>query len=211
MPRSQQDHAAQRPDLREVAHAPATAVPLDAPGWLLRSPACRVVEHLAPWSALADGGSFAALLDDPIDAHLILTRFPASALARTFCGGPALAQVARAVTGTPRGVAARVWVGGYGTRDEGISVAAVYVRFEDHPSRADTSAGRHPMLWDWFSAQLGNGTDDRWPEPDEISRDRTDVRTAGTWWRLRWGPSRTPYARPARTNLPGGLRRDDFR
>ncbi|WP_454860563.1 hypothetical protein [Promicromonospora soli] len=170
----------------------------DAPGWLLRSPAYRVVESLAPWAGIADGGSFATLLGDPIDAHLMLTRFPSHALARRFCGGPTLGQVALAITREPRRVKARVWVGGYGRPDEGISVAVVYVRFDGVRSDADARAGRHPALWAWLTTRLARDTDDApWPEPDEISSDRTDVGEPGSWWRLRWGPSRTPYARPA--------------
>lgn len=168
----------------------------DAPGWLLRSPAYRVVESLAPWAGIADGGSFAALLGDPIDAHLMLTRFPPHALARSFCGGPTLGQVALAITCEPRRVKARVWVGGYGGPDEGISVAAVYVRFEGDRSDADARAGQHPALWAWVSTRLARDGEP-WPEPDEITADSADVREPGTWWRLRWGPSRTPYARPA--------------
>lgn len=170
----------------------------DAPGWLLRSPAYRVVESLAPWAGIADGGSFAALLGDPIDAHLILTRFPPHALARSFCGGPTLGQVALAITREPRQVKARVWVGGFGRPDEGISVATVYVRFDGDRSDADARAAQHPALWAWVTARLvRDGDGEPWPEPDEISKDHTDVREPGSWWRLRWGPSRTPYARPA--------------
>jgi len=175
----------------------------DSPGWLLRSPAYRVVESLAPWAGIADGGSFAALLGDPIDAHLMLTRFPPHALARSFCGGPALGQVALAITREPRRVKARVWVGRYGGPDEGISVAAVYVRFEGDRPDADARAGQHPALWAWVTARLAHdnlasdGDGPPWPEPDEIATDSTDVREPGNWWRLRWGPSRTPYARPA--------------
>lgn len=197
------DQQARTEEQRE-AHEPERAA--QTPGWLLRGPAYPVVEHLAPWAGIADGASFAALLDDPIDAHLILTRFPAAALERTFCGGPTLEQVARAVTRIPHGVAARVWVGGYGTPDEGITVAALYVRFEDRPSERSARVGRHPMLWQWLRAQLGRSADTGWPEPDEIDLDRTDLRGAGTWWRLRWGPSRTPYARPARRNALSDLR-----
>lgn len=193
---------------RPVAGAAARE---DSPGWLLRPPAYRVVESLAPWAGIADGGSFAALLGDPIDAHLMLTRFPPDALARSFCGGPALGQVALAITREPRRVKARVWVGGYGSPDEGITVAAVYVRFEGDRSDADARAGRHPALWAWVTAQLtrdgrasdslvpDDGDGPPWPEPDEIAADSTDVREPGTWWRLRWGPSRTPYARPSRS------------
>lgn len=173
-----------------------------SPGWLLRSPAYQVVENLAPWAGIADGGSFAALLDDPIDAHLVLTRFPAHALARSFCGGPTLEQVALAITRAPRRIKARVWVGGYGAPDEGVSVAAVYVQSEGNPADADARSGQHPTLWAWIVDRLryGDGEDEpRWPEPDEISRDSTDIRGPGIWWRLRWGPSRTPYARPTRT------------
>jgi hypothetical protein len=168
----------------------------DAPGWLLRSPAYRVVESLAPWAGIADGGSFATLLSDPIDAHLMLTRFPPRALARRFCGGPTLGQVALAITREPRRVKARVWVGGFGGPDEGISVAAVYVRFEGDWSDADARAGAHPALRAWVSTRLERD-DGPWPEPDEITVDSADVREPGTWWRLRWGPARTPYARPA--------------
>jgi hypothetical protein len=182
----------------------------ESPGWLLRSPAYRVVESLAPWAGIADGGSFAALLDDPIDAHLTLTRFPPHALERSFCGGPTLGQVTLAITREPRRVKARVWVGGYGSPDEGISVAAVYVRFDGDRPDAAARAGRHPALWAWVTARLthdGDGHGGPWPEPDEITADHVDVRAAGRWWRLRWGPSRTPYARPARsrpTDPPGG-------
>jgi hypothetical protein len=156
------------------------------------------VESLAPWAGIADGGSFATLLGDPIDAHLMLTRFPSHALARSFCGGPTLGQVALAITREPRRVKARVWVGGYGRPDEGISVAAVYVRFDGDRSDADARAGLHPALWAWLTTRLARDGDDApWPEPDEVSADRADVREPGSWWRLRWGPSRTPYARPA--------------
>ena len=176
----------------------------DAPGWLLRSPAYRVVDNLASWAGLADGGSFAALLGDPIDAHLILTTFPRHALARSFCGGPTLEQVARAITREPRRVKARVWVGGYGTPDEGVSVAAVYVRFESAPTDTDTRAGQHPALWAWMTTRLGReGVAPSWPEPDEVAADRMDVREPGSWWRLRWGPSRAAYARPARSGSRG--------
>ncbi|MCP2285873.1 hypothetical protein APR04_004809 [Promicromonospora umidemergens] len=179
-------------DQRQAATA-ATAATIreDAPGWLLRSPAYRVVDNLAPWAGLADGGSFAALLGDPIDAHLIRTTFPPHALARSFCGGPTLEQVAHAITREPRKIKARVWVGGYGTPDEGISVVAVYVRFESGPADADARAGQHPALWAWVTTRLGHdGAAPCWPEPDEIAADRMDVREPGSWWRLRWGPSR---------------------
>ncbi|PUB28682.1 hypothetical protein C8K30_103102 [Promicromonospora sp. AC04] len=180
---------------RRQATAGAEAIE-EPPGWLLRSPAYRVVESLAPWAGIADGGSFAALLDDPIDAHLILTRFPSHALARSFCGGPTLGQVGLAITREPHQIKARVWVGGYGTPDEGISVAAVYVRFEGAPSDTDARAGQHPALWAWVTDRLGyDGEEPRWPEPDEVVRDRTDVRDPGVWWRVRWGPSRAPFAR----------------
>lgn len=188
---------------RRQASADATAWE-ESPGWLLRSPAYRVVENLVPWAALADGASFAVLLADPIDAHLIRTRFPAHALARSFCGGPTLEQVAHAITREPRRIKARVWVGGYGGPEEGISVAAVYVRFEDTQSDADSRAGQHPALWAWAADQLGHdGDGHRSPEPDEITVDRTDVREPGTWWRLRWGPSRTPHVRSASSGRPG--------
>lgn len=175
----------------------------DAPGWLLRSPAYRVVKNLVPWAGLADGGSFAALLGDPIDAHLIRTTFPPRALARGFCGGPTLEQVALAITREPRRIKARVWIGGYGTPDEGVSVTAVYVRFDGDPTDADARAGRHPALRAWLAGRLhraDSGTG--WPEP-EIAPDRTDVREPGRWWRLRWGPSRTPYVRPASAGSSG--------
>jgi hypothetical protein len=175
----------------------------DSPGWLLRPPAHRVVAGLTPWAGLADGGSFAALLGDPIDAHLIRTTFPARALAVSFCGGPTLGQVALAITRDPRRIKARVWVGGYGTPTEGISVAAVYVQFEGDPGDADARAGRHPALWAWLSDRLGrDGAGPSWPEPDEVTPDRTDVREPGSWWRLRWGPSRTPHVRPPRAVPP---------
>ncbi len=181
---------------RQRRQATASAEALDEPpGWLLRSPAYRAVENLAPWAGIADGGSFAALLDDPVDAHLILTRFPPHALARSFCGGPTLRQVGLAITREPRRIKARVWVGGYGAQDEGISVVAVYARFEGAPSDAEARAGQHPTLWAWVAGRLGyDGEQPRWPEPDEITRDSTDVSEPGTWWRLRWGPSRAPYA-----------------
>lgn len=168
----------------------------DSPGWLLRFPAYRVVENLVPWAGLADGGSFATLLGDPIDAHLIRTTFPPRALAGSFCGGPTLEQVTHAITTEPRRIKARVWVGGYGTPDEGLSVAAVYVRFEGDRTDADARAAQHPALWAWLAARLGrDGTRPRWPEPDEVAADSVDVRESGSWWRLRWGPSRTPHAR----------------
>ncbi|MGI5188634.1 hypothetical protein ACQEVI_10900 [Promicromonospora sp. CA-289599] len=169
----------------------------DSPGWLLRSPAYRVVDSLVPWAGLADGGSFATLLGDPIDAHLIRTTFPPHALARSFCGGPTLGQVTYAITREPRRIKARVWVGGYGTPDEGISVAAVYVRFEGGRTDADARAAQHPALWAWLAGRLRrDGARPCWPEPDEIAADNADVRESGSWWRLRWGPSRTPQARP---------------
>jgi hypothetical protein len=181
----------------------ATAGQEDTPGWLLRSPAYRVVESLAPWAGLADGGSFAALLGDPIDAYLIRTSFPAPALARSFCGGPTLDQVALAITRDPRRIKARVWVGGYGTPDEGISVAAVYVQFAGDPGDAAARAGRHPALCAWLADRLGqDGAASSWPEPDEIAPDRTDVREPGSWWRLRWGPSRMPHVRVSRVPPP---------
>lgn len=171
----------------------------DSPGWLLRAPAYRAVENLVPWTGIADGRSFAALLGDPIDAHLMLTRFPPHALARRFCGGPTLGQVGLAVTRAPRRIKARVWIGGYGSPDEGVSVVAVYVRFEGTPSDHDSRSGRHPALWSWVVDRLGYDRDEpRWPEPDEITRDGTDVREPGVWWRLRWGPARTPHPRPRR-------------
>ncbi|MDR7383415.1 hypothetical protein [Promicromonospora iranensis] len=180
----------------------------DSPGWLLRSPAYRVVDNLVPWAGLADGGSFAALLGDPIDAYLIRTTFPAAALARSFCGGPTLEQVTLAVMQDPRRVKARVWVGGYGTPGEGVSVAAVYVRFEGDPGDADARAGRHPALWAWLADRLGqDGAGPSWPEPDEIAPDRTDVRETGSWWRLRWGPSRTPHVRGSRVPPPHAVPR----
>lgn len=169
----------------------------DSPGWLLRSPAYRVVDNLVPWAGLADGSSFAVLLGDPIDAHLIRTTFPSRALARSFCGGPTLGQVTYAITREPHRIKARVWVGGYGTPDEGISVAAVYVRFEGDRADADARAGQHPALWAWVADRLGRDpAEPLWPEPDEIAADSADVRESGSWWRLRWGPARTPHVRP---------------
>lgn len=189
------DLSARRQD-RDRRHALGTATAhADSSGWLLRSPAFRVVDNLVPWAGLADGGSFATLLGDPIDAHLIRTTFPPQALARSFCGGPTLDQVTHAITSEPRRIKARVWVGGYGTPDEGVSVAAVYVRFEGDRTDADARAARHPALWAWLADRLGrDGARPRWPEPDEIAADTADVRESGSWWRLRWGPSRTPHA-----------------
>jgi hypothetical protein len=211
MPRTPRGHRAQVIDLaarrrdRDQRQAAVVATAReDAPGWLLRSPAYRVVDNLAPWAGLSDGATFATLLGDPIDAHLVLTTFPPHALARSFCGGPTLEQVARAVTREPRRIKARVWVGGYGTPDEGISVAAVYVRFDSSPAEAAARAGQHPALWAWLTTRLGHdGAAPCWPEPDEIAADRVDVREPGHWWRLRWGPSRASYARPVRTGVPG--------
>lgn len=193
------DLSARRHD-RDRRQALGTATPHDdSPGWLLRSPAYPVVENLVPWAGLADGGSFATLLGDPIDAHLIRTTFPPGALTRSFCGGPTLDQVTHAITREPRRIKARVWVGGYGTSDEGVSVAAVYVRFEGDRTDADARCARHPALWAWLASRLGHdGAGSRWPEPDEIAPDSADVRESGSWWRLRWGPSRTPRARPLR-------------
>jgi hypothetical protein len=109
-----------------------------------------------------------------------------------------------AITREPRRIKARVWVGGYGRPNEGISVAAVYVRFEGMPSGADIRAGQHPALWRWVTDRIGRDRDEPGlPEPDEISRDHTDVREPGVWWRLRWGPSRTPYTRSARSGSSG--------
>jgi hypothetical protein len=197
------DLGAHRQELDRGQELRDTVAREDSPGWLLRSPAYRVVESLAPWAGLTDGGSFAALLTDPIDGYLIRTTFPARALARSFCGGPTLDQVALAITLDPRRIKARVWVGGYGTPDEGISVAAVYVRFQGDPAAADTRAGRHPALWTWLADRTGkDGAAPPWPEPDEVTPDRTDVREPGSWWRLRWGPSRTPHARPPRAEPP---------
>jgi hypothetical protein len=206
MPRAQETPGASVVDLdsrrqeRDRRQTVASTRPREgAPGWLLRSPAYRAVESLAPWTGIADGGSFAALLGDPIDAHLMLTGFPPHALARSFCGGPTLGQVGLAITRAPRTIKARVWVGGFGSPDEGVSVVAVYVRFEGAPSDDDLRAGRHPALWSWLVDRLGYDRDEpRWPEPDEITSDDTDVREPGSWWRLRWGPSRTPYALPRR-------------
>ncbi|MFD6140832.1 hypothetical protein [Promicromonospora sp. NPDC060271] len=176
----------------------AVPAPDDSPGWLLRPPAYRVVDNLVPWAGLADGRSFATLLGDPIDAHLIRTTFPPRALARSFCGGPTLEQVTYAITREPRRIKARVWVGGYGTPDEGVSVATVYVRFEGGRTDAEARAAQHPALWAWLAGRLGQDTArPRWPEPDEIAADSADVRESGSWWRLRWGPSRTPQARDA--------------
>ncbi|WP_419705014.1 hypothetical protein [Promicromonospora sp. NFX87] len=196
------DLSARRQD-RDRRQVPGTATAHDdSPGWLLRPPAYRVVENLVPWAGRADGGSFAVLLGDPIDAHLIGTTFPAQALARSFCGGPTLEQVTHAITREPRRIKARVWVGGYGTLDEGVSVTAVYVRFEGGRTDADARAARHPALWAWLAGRLGrDGTRPRWPEPDEIAADSADVRESGSWWRLRWGPSRTPHARDGGARL----------
>ena len=192
------DLSARRHD-RDLRQALGTAASHDdSPGWLLRSPAYRVVDNLVPWAGLADGGSFATLLGDPIDAHLIRTTFPPRALARSFCGGPTLEQATYAITREPRRIKARVWVGGYGTPDEGVSITAVYVRFEGGRTDADARAAQHPALWAWLASRLGrDGARPRWPEPDEIAADGGDVREPGSWWRLRWGPSRAPHARPA--------------
>jgi hypothetical protein len=197
------DLSARRQDRdRRAALGTAATAREDAPGWLLRPPAYRVVENLVPWAGLADGGSFALLLGDPIDAHLIGTTFPAQALARSFCGGPTLEQVTHAITREPRRIKARVWVGGYGTPDEGVSVTAVYVRFEGGRTDADARAARHPALWAWLAGRLErDGTPARWPAPDEIAADSADVRESGSWWRLRWGPSRTPHARDGGVRL----------
>jgi hypothetical protein len=196
------DLSARRQDRdRRQALGPATAHD-DSPGWLLRSPAYRVVQNLVPWAGLADGGSFATLLGDPIDAHLIRTTFPPQALARSFCGGPTLEQVTHTITREPRRIKARVWVGGYGTPDEGVSVAAVYVRFEGDRTDADARAAQHPALWAWLADRLRrDGARPCWPEPDEIAADSADVRESGSWWRLRWGPSRTPQARDGGVRL----------
>ena len=176
-------------DRRQALGTAATARE-DSPGWLLRSPAYRVVDNLVPWAGLADGGSFAALLGDPIDAHLIRTTFPPRALARSFCGGPTLEEVTYAITREPRRIKARVWVGGYGTPDEGISVAAVYVRFEGDRADADARAGRHPALWEWLADRLGQDV------PDGLGRSRT--RSPWTAWTC---------ASPALGGACGGARR----
>lgn len=196
------DLGARRQDRDRRQARGATTAHDDSPGWLLRSPAYRVVDNLVPWAGLSDGATFATLLGDPIDAHLIRTTFPPRALERSFCGGPTLEQVTFAVTREPRRIKARVWVGGYGTPDEGVSVAAVYVRFEGDRTDADARAARHPALWAWLVSRLGREhAGPRWPEPDEIAADVADVRESGTWWRLRWGPSRAPMAPAGRDRL----------